>query len=108
MKTERIRHGELDIREIAGEPDLAGYEEEKGPRLIVGHSETGACHVIESDTAKLFRAKGKAVAYLCLVAPEKLKHDGHRHTTEELKSGWHEIITKRQYEEDGSWSPIKD
>lgn len=105
---ERVRHGELDIRAIDHEPDLSGYEQEKGERLIVGHSETGACHVIESRSAKLYRKKGADVAYLCLVKPENLEHDGKRHETVKLAPGWKEVVTKRQADEDESWSPVAD
>lgn len=109
MKNERIRHGELDIRAIDSAPVLTGYEPEKNEgRVIVGHSETGAVHVVESTTARLYRKAGAEIAYLCLEAPEKLIHKGDRHTTETLKAGWHEIVTKRQYEEDGSWSAVQD
>lgn len=106
----RTRHGELDIRSIGAAPDLTGYEEENSKgRVIVGHSETGAVHVIESRTARIYRKKGAAIAYLCLEKPEKLKHDGQRHETVEFDAGWHEVVVKRQYEEDAlGWSQVAD
>ena len=105
----RTRHGELDIRDISKAPNLTGYEEElSNGRVIVGHSETGAVHVIESRTAKMYRKKGAAIAYLCLEAPEELKHDGHRHETVSLKKGWKEVVVKRQEESEGSWKPVAD
>jgi hypothetical protein len=106
----RTRHGELDIRSIETKPDLTGYEEERSNgRVIVGHSETGACHVIESRTAKLYRKKGAEIAYLCLEKPEKLRHDGQRHETVAFQAGWHEVVTKRQYDESAQgWSKVQD
>ena len=106
----RTRHGELDIRSIETAPDLTGYEEERHDgRVIVGHSETGAVHVIESRTAKLYRMNGAEIAYLCLEKPEKLRHDGHRHETVEFPAGWHEVVTRRQYDEGTQgWSKVQD
>lgn len=106
----RTRHGELDIRSISNAPDLTGYEAEQDEgRVIVGHSETGAVHVIESKSAKIYRKKGAAIAYLCLEKPEELRHDGHRHETVKFDAGWHEVVVKRQYSEDAQgWANVSD
>lgn len=106
---ERVRHGELDIRHIGTKaPDLAGYELEAGHRCIVGHSETGAVHCIQSPKAKMYRKVGAEIAYLCLEQPEQIEHAGQRHPSTALKAGWHEVVVKRQANADESWSPVAD
>lgn len=108
-RLDRIRHGELDIRQIKSAPALDGYEPElNAGRVIVGHSETGAVHCIESRTAKIYRKKGAAIAYLCLEQREEITHHGQRHEPTALKAGWHEVIVKREANEDESWSPVSD
>ena len=110
-KTQHNRHGENQIIALNSAPNLDGFEEQKANargELIVGHSETGATHVVVSDKAKLYRKRGAEVAYLCLGEPTELLHRGDRHKPGPLKAGWHAVVVKRQANEDEGWSPVQD
>jgi hypothetical protein len=107
----RCRHGELDIVRLEASPDVAGWNEElpdDAQRVIVGHSESGACHVIVSNKARLYRKAGQEIAYLVLPESAPLRHDGQRHETKVLPAGTYGISIKRQFRPDGSWSPVID
>lgn len=110
-ETFRARHGEVVIAAMDSPPDLTEFTEEKPGKdgdLIVGHSETGANHVVVSSKARLYRKAGHDIAVLLLPEDAPLRHDGHRHDTKMLKAGAHSISVKRQYNPDGSWSPVQD
>lgn len=110
-KIEQNRHGENQLIELKNAPNLDGYEEEKPNgrgELIVGHSETGATHVVVNDKAKLYRKRGTEITYLCLGEPTELLHRGDRHQPGPLKAGWHAVVVKRQANEDEGWSPVQD
>lgn len=106
----RIRHGENVIVRADDAVKLDGFdcEESRGGRLIVGHSETGAHHAVVTDKAKLYRRKGIEVAYLVLGEAAPLVHDGQRHKDVTLPAGTYRVSVKRQYNPDGSWSPVAD
>lgn len=109
-ETVRIRHGELDLCEVTGEADVSGYEAEPSHegRLIVGHSESGAHHTLVADKATLYRKKGSEIAFLVLNGPGELVHEGDRHKTTPLPARTFRVVTKRQANEDESWSPVVD
>jgi hypothetical protein len=106
----RIRHGELDICEMLAAPDLTGYDAEpaNNGRLIVGHSESGAHHTLVAEKATLYRKKGTEIAFLILNGPGELVHEGARHKTTSLPARTFRVVTKRQANEDESWSPVVD
>ena len=92
-----IRHGEillLPVKDIKGQA-------EKHTSFIVGHSETGHHHVLESKAEfEVLTTKDKQELYLRLFAPAKLVHKKivNKHKTLPVVPGYYQVIKKQEYD----------
>lgn len=97
-KATNYRHGEVFLLRIDAMP--AG-KPAKHKLAIVGHSETGHHHVLESDTAfDVIEGKEKQELYLRLFEPGKLVHqkEVNRHNDIAVPSGTYKVIRKKEYD----------
>lgn len=71
---------------------------QRGGRLIVGHSETGHHHVIESPCAELFETADPLVCFLRLEAPTQLTHlrEHHTHGPQSLPASTYRVTRQRE------------
>lgn len=96
-----IRHGEIMLLPVAKLPATASA---KHTSFIVGHSETGHHHVLESTTA--FEVVDKKDLYLRLFEPAELVHQKEfdKHATLTVAPGVYKVITKQEYD---PWEKVK-
>ena len=74
-RTKPVAQGELTLIPVQGIIPKSFRRSDAGPRLILGHSETGHHHVVESPCAQLFVDPGNpTVAYLSCSEPVDLVH----------------------------------
>ncbi len=91
-----LRHGENLLLPVNKMPNKGTNHK----TYIVGHSETGHHHVLESKTDfEVFTDKDKQDLYVRLFEPAKLVHkkqlDAHRTLT--VKPGIYKVIRKQEY-----------
>lgn len=92
-----IRHGEVMLVPVGSPP--AG-DVERVSRCIVGHSESGHHHVLDSaqEFARIVAANGDV--YVALDAPSRLfhqkEHDQHRDL--EVPAGAWRVVRKREFD----------
>jgi len=96
MKNKPIRHGENLLY-----PVTKKFTGERYKTYIVGHSETGHHHVLESETEfEVMTDAEKKELYLRLFEPAKLVHqksyDAHR--TLNIPAGTYKVIRKTEYD----------
>lgn len=98
-----IQHGEILLQPVSNMP--AGSTQQH-TSFIVGHSETGHHHVVESDTQfAVWTDEAKQELYLQLFEPAKLVHkkihDKHRTIT--LQPTIYKVLHKKEYD---PWSGL--
>jgi len=95
-KLTAIRHGEVTLLPVDAMPTS---KTKKASKYIVGHSETGHHHVLES--AALFEvAIDKNDLYIRLFAPGKMNHQKtiNRHRDVVVKPGVYKVTRKQEYD----------
>jgi hypothetical protein len=85
---------------------------QKGGDLILGHSESGHHHAVQSPCAELFETSNPLVCFLRSEVPEALEHrkpvsDPHRHATKHLAAGTHMVTRQRETTPLG-WRMVQD
>lgn len=91
-----IRHGEILLQPIS---KLPSKKLEKHTNYIVGHSETGHHHVLESE--KEFGVMlDQAVLYIQLFEPANLVHKKsvNAHRTLKVPKGAYKVVHKTEYD----------
>ena len=96
MNNYAIRHGEVFLEPVA---DVPASTTKKHKNFIVGHSETGHHHVLESDT-KYEVITDKDELYLRLFQPAKLVHKKSfdQHKTLDVPAGTYKVHRKTEYD----------
>lgn len=95
MSNKPIRHGEVLLvpvnKILAGRPMRA-------TSFIVGHSESGHHHVLESEAP--FSVQDKKELYLRLFEPAKLVHlkETNTHKTLTVPAGVYKVLKKTEYD----------
>ena len=94
LKIKAVRHGEVLLVPVDKIPKGVGV---KHTSFIVGHSETGHHHVLESKTE--FDVYDKAMLYIQLFQPADLVHQKsvNAHKTLTVPKGIYKIIHKQEY-----------
>lgn len=97
MKILAIRHGECLLYPVKQLPKGNTHQES---RFIVGHSETGHHHVLESKTEFTVVDVYKAFAYIQLTRSAKLVHQKtvNRHNDLTVPAGTYKIVHKTEYD----------
>lgn len=97
MSTKAIRHGEVLLQPVTKFPK-GKLEEHK--TFIVGHSETGHHHVLESTNAFKVLTSDKDSLWVEVLKPAKLVHKKSvdAHQTLPVKPGKYQIIYKTEYD----------
>ena len=94
-----IRHGEVFLQPIDSAPK---GKEEMVKTYIVGHSETGHHHVLESKQKFTVTTDeiDKAFLYITLFEPGKLVHKKtvNRHNDLVVPAGTYRVISKQEYD----------
>lgn len=96
MKIKPIRHGENLLYPVS----KASGESSMHKIYIVGHSETGHHHVLESKTEfEVMDDQDKKELYLRLFEPAKLVHKKtvDKHKTLSIPAGTYRVIRKAEY-----------
>lgn len=96
MKNVNIRHGEVFLQKVK----KATGTSEKHSSFIVGHSESGAHHVLESPTDfEVITDKSKQELFIRLMEPGKLVHKKtvNRHKDLVVEPGTYKVIRKTEY-----------
>jgi hypothetical protein len=92
-----IRHGEVMLLPVSAAPSGTA---EKVTSCIVGHSESGHHHVLDSDRefAKIVSASG--TLYVDLDVPTRLSHqkDHDRHRELEVPAGAWRVVRKMEFD----------
>lgn len=92
--------GELTITKLDKPPKRVGAPVDAvGGRLIVGHSETGHHHVVDSDCAVLTRVD-EFTAYLDVKKPTQIDHlrEYDTHPSIALQPGMYKFRTGREFD----------
>jgi len=91
------RHGEIFLQKVTELPKNAKVS--KHNSYIVGHSESGHHHVLESKTKFTVHEVSDAFNYLVLDAPADLVHqkDVNTHATLTIDKGIYKVIKKQEY-----------
>lgn len=89
-----VRHGEVLLVPVDKVPRGRGA---KHTNFIVGHSETGHHHVLESQTE--FDVWDKTMLYIRLFEPANLVHQKtvNKHKTLTIPAGTYKIVHKQEY-----------
>lgn len=97
MKVRSVRHGEVWLLPVNSLPK---GKHAKSKRQIVGHSETGHHHVLESRTEFEVTETQKHELYLQLFKPAKLVHQKtvNRHNDLVVSPGKYQVIRKQEYD----------
>lgn len=92
-----IRHGEILLHPVE---KLPRKKSEKHTNFIVGHSETGHHHVLESTEEFKVLKTGKDKIWVELLTPAKLVHHKQvdKHMTLKVAPGKYEVIYKTEYD----------
>ncbi len=95
MTNKPIRHGEILLFPVS---KLPSSKKSKHISYIVGHSETGYHHVLESN--QLFEVVNKDDLYIRLFEPALLVHKKtvDRHKDLEVVPGVYKVIYKNEYD----------
>ena len=98
-----IRHGEVLLQPVDKIPKGKTV---KHTSFIVGHSETGHHHVLESKTGFDVAELDKAMLYIRLFEPANLVHKKttNAHKTLKVPAGRYKIVHKTEY---NPWTKIK-
>ena len=92
------RHGEVFLQKVSSVPEKLKIENVKS--FIVGHSESGAHHVLESAVDyEVITDEEKKELYVRLFEPAKLVHKKtiNRHHDLTINIGTYKIIRKQEY-----------
>lgn len=94
MKVFAIRHGEILLKPV----DEIPTKVEQHKTFIVGHSETGHHHILESERTFDVATEGLEV-YMELFAPAKLVHQKEvdKHDTLVVPAGKYQVVHKTEY-----------
>lgn len=96
--TKFIRHGEVILMPVSDVPKL---KSEKSKNYIVGHSETGHHHVLESKTEfEVMSSSEKDELFIRLFEPGKLVHKKtfDFHKTLDVSPGTYKVVKKTEYD----------
>lgn len=106
--TNRFRQGDVElIKANMPKAELRRIvDSPRGP--VLAHGElTGHAHRLPAGCAELFEAlEADGPRLLHVTKPCALEHEEHPPIA--LDPGWYYVGQKRQYEPDGSWSPVND
>lgn len=96
MTNQPIRHGEIMLVPVDEVPQGKTH---KKTSHVVGHSETGHHHVLESKQEFTVLDIDKAFTYLVLTAPAKLVHQKtvDKHKTLPVAPGKYKVVYKNEY-----------
>lgn len=91
-----IRHGEILLHKVS---ELPKGKESQHKSFIVGHSETGHHHVLESDIDFKVLESGDDSVWLEIFKPAKLVHrkQTDKHKTLPVTPGKYHVIYKTEY-----------
>lgn len=94
-----IRHGEVLLFPVTKVPSSKG-KTKKYMDFIVGHSETGHHHVLESKHQYAVTVLGDDSVFVQLAKPAKLSHKKtvNRHHDLVVDPGTYQVIRKREYD----------
>jgi len=92
-----IRHGEIILQPVSKMPKS---EKQLATKHIVGHSETGHHHVLESKTEFEWTKDNKQELYVRLFEPAKLVHQKttNKHKTLTISAGIYKVLKKTEYD----------
>lgn len=92
------RHGEIFLQKVGELPEGKG-KVSKLKSFIVGHSETGHHHVLQSKTTFTVKEIENAFNYLVLDSPADIVHqkDVNTHETITVEPGIYKVIKKTEY-----------
>ena len=97
-------HGEVNFFKIEeGTANLDGFEDVKPEKnqFVVGHSESGNCHVLDAPGVTMKRGsnKGMEVLFAILEKPAELKQDaGSPHKKQIVQPGAYIITNNTEYD----------
>lgn len=103
-----IEHGEIWLKPVDSIPDGVVTNHKS---FIVGHSETGHHHVVESETAFEVTEDEKHDLYIRLFKPAKLVHQKtfDKHQTLPVTQPMYKVLRKTEYSPwDGLIRQVKD
>lgn len=97
MLNKPIRHGEVLLQPVANFPK---GKKEQHKTFIVGHSETGHHHVLESNEAFKVLTSDKDSLWIEVLKPANLKHlkTVDKHKTLPVAPGKYHVIYKTEYD----------
>lgn len=105
---ERYRHGDVCLDRMEEEVELGNeLPTDAQGRVVLAEGEvTGHGHRLKSKAAAFHEAPGRNWRVLVLKRPTRLFHEEHRTIT--LPPGKYKVRIKRQYNPEGTWSPVVD
>ncbi len=97
MSNKPIRHGEIMLYPVNKIP---AADAQKQTSFIVGHSETGHHHVLESEIPFDVLSIDKDELYVRLFEPAKLVHkkEFDKHNTLTIERGTYKVLHKTEYD----------
>ena len=99
-----IRHGEVMLVPVVSAPDGTC---ERVTSCIVGHSESGHHHVLDSDLEFATIVSASGTLYVDLDTPSRLLHrkDHEQHRELEVPAGTWRVVRKTEYDVRSSVDP---
>ncbi|MCP9276293.1 hypothetical protein [Mycolicibacterium arenosum] len=99
-----IRHGEVMLVPVGSAPDGTC---ERVTSCIVGHSESGHHHVLDSDLEFATIVSASGTLYVDLDTPSRLLHrkDHEQHRELEVPAGTWRVVRKTEYDVRSSVDP---
>ena len=111
MKTvkNQSRQGELCFTKIAKLPEGLTEVQRVNGRFIVGHSETGHHHYIDSINAKFYESPNPNICYLKIDGEAYLEHarEFETHETQAFLPGIYQVDKQVENTPDG-WRQVQD
>jgi hypothetical protein len=101
MATRRaIRHGEILLRPVDSLPYGVVFTETQVTTCIVGHSESGHHHVLDSDVAFTQIFTFRRELYVDLPGPMRLRHlkTDQQHRELQVPAGMWQVIRKTEFD----------
>jgi hypothetical protein len=96
----RMAQGEITLIKISAIPADATetVAAEKG-RYVVGHSESGNCHVLDAENVTIVRRPGANILYAIVADPTMLRQEksGTPHAPVSVPAGIYKIVISREF-----------
>jgi hypothetical protein len=101
--------GEILLIRVDEIPDDAIEAKKVDGKFLVGHSETGHHHTVDSDSAVMLDTKNPLVSYLEVLQETDLKHERDFDTHESLRltPGKYKVQRQREFSPEG-WRQVAD